>query len=123
MSLTMPRAGSNGETCALRDEFWSLWNASGYSLPPAEEQGRRCFLFQLAAEGPDAFAGIRPLEPPTEEDSKRDNVSMDAVQRDLAAVARLRLPRLFYVGAGCLDTLRHQLSYNSDQVRRSPFIS
>lgn len=108
---------SEGSTL-LRDAFWALWSAVGYTLPPAEEQGRRCFLFQLAAEGLGAFAGVRPAAAP-EEDGE---VVVDAagssptpLQRNLSSVTGLRLPRLLYVGVACLETLHHRLSSASHE--------
>lgn len=114
----------------LRDAFWALWSAAGYTLPPAEEQGRRCFLFQLAAEGLGAFAGVHPAAAAPEEDGEVAEAndaaaasSATPLQRNLSAVTDLRLPRLLYVGAACLETLHHRLSSASHEVNASPLHS
>jgi hypothetical protein len=119
---------SDGSTL-LRDAFWALWSAAGYTLPPAEEQGRRCFLFQLAAEGLGAFAGVRPAAAAPEDGEAAEAndaaaaSSATPLQRNLSVVTDLRLPRLLYVGVACLETLHHRLSSASHEVNAPPLHS
>lgn len=85
---------------ALRDVFWNLWTKVGYKLPSDEDQCKRCYLFQLAAEGLGAFSGIGP--------SLDDDSTPPRNARVAALTSELRLPKLVYIATACLSTMSHQ---------------